>query len=74
MNDQEMLREIHTALVGNEALGHKGLVKRIEETERDVANLKKFRDNLKAKVFAVATGCGGLASGAVEGIKTLLHR
>ncbi len=74
MNDQQMLREIHTALVGNESLGHKGLVRRIEEAEDDVAKLKNFRDTIKTRVFAVATACGGLVSGATEGIKTLLHK
>jgi len=33
VGDQKKLNEIHAALVGNESLGHKGLVKRVETLE-----------------------------------------
>lgn len=39
MNDEEkqMLREVHTAIVGNPTLGHKGLVERVDVLEKNDA-------------------------------------
>lgn len=35
MNDHEkqMLQDIHSAVIGNESLGHRGLVKRVDDAE-----------------------------------------
>lgn len=32
--EKQMLHEVHSALVGNETLGHEGLVKKVEKHER----------------------------------------
>ena len=40
--DKMMLREIHSAVIGNEALGHEGLVKKVKRHEEWIsgANVK----------------------------------
>lgn len=41
--DRKMLREVHAAIVGNEPLGHKGIITRLDEAEVQIAaHNKKF--------------------------------
>ncbi len=70
MTPEDKINAIHAALVGNEELGHVGLVKRIEAMQRDVGELKRFRDTLKAKASVIATLAGALGASIVEWIKT----
>lgn len=36
--DKRMLQEIHSAVIGNEALGHEGLVKKVKRHEEWIAS------------------------------------
>ena len=38
--DKMMLREIHSAVIGNEALGHEGLVKKVKRHEEWISGAK----------------------------------
>jgi len=60
--DKRKLDEIHSALVGNDSLGQKGLVKRIEYVENHVSSV----ENLKMKIIGgiLALSAAGSAIGA----------
>lgn len=58
---EQMLKELHTAIVGNEKYGHLGLVSRTKKIEERVKNIE---------TKALIIGAGG--AGAVLGLKGLI--
>jgi hypothetical protein len=76
---EEMLKELHTAIVGNETLGHIGLVKRMEMAERELeavqpivqAFLSKKEDSKKLRNTIIGS-CITLVLGMIGHITTIL--
>lgn len=56
-NCELKIREVHAALVGNETLGHRGIVSRINALEEYKENDKKLKNKI----------AGGVAVGSVIG-------
>lgn len=56
---KEQLNEIHQAIVGNTAMGHTGIIARMEIAEKRVTELEKVIDKLKV-VIAQVGAIGGL--------------
>ncbi|MES2382480.1 MAG: hypothetical protein V4538_15640 [Bacteroidota bacterium] len=67
MNPQQekKLNEVHDAIVGNESIGHKGIITRLIEVEVEMEKNKQ----IKNKVI------GGVVTGGFfgSGIATLIH-
>jgi hypothetical protein len=72
-HQEEMLKEVHAALVGNEAMGHIGLIKRVSEVEKSIISyspaIQSFVDRkneskkLRSTIIASAvTVLGGLVT------------
>ncbi len=79
----DMIKSIKLAVVGDEEMGHTGLVKRVEENEREIKTLKaalneeiqKLKDIIKdfKVLFAKAAAFGGIVgSGITIGIGWLI--
>lgn len=69
----EKLDAIHQAIVGNEAMGHVGLVKTIQLQEKRIEVLEEFIDKLKialAKMGAI----GGIVGSAITLFLTWLFK
>ena len=50
-HDKELLREIHSAVIGNETLGHEGLVKKVARHEKWIV-----RADIKAALVVGGAG------------------
>ncbi len=47
---EKLLRDVHTAIVGNEGIGHKGLVSRMQEVEEYQVKDKRFKNRIAGGV------------------------
>jgi len=65
---QDDVRQIKDALLGNE-FGNKGIVKRLECTEKKSNDNKKKITNIKSKSVVLGTASGGVFVGIIEAIK-----
>ena len=46
MEMKGQVEEIYTAMVGNEGMGQKGLIQRIQKMEDDISSMKVLRDRI----------------------------
>jgi len=69
--DKQLLHEIHSALIGNEDLGHKGLVKRVEETENWIAEQKRIHNKIAGALFVIFALSSALAFLIHAGLRKL---
>lgn len=52
--NEKKLNEVHAAIVGNEAIGHKGLIPRMQDVEKYQDKDRRFKNKL-AGGFTVGT-------------------
>lgn len=64
----ELLRDIHTALVGND-LGTTGLINRMDAVEKKSSENKKQLNNIKSTSVLYGTGAGTGVSAIILAIK-----
>lgn len=64
---EQMLKELHTAIVGNEQYGHKGLVKVTKELEDRIVVAEKKQKDVEKKMLIF----GALGTGAALGFRGL---
>lgn len=63
---RESLHRIETALVGDPAMGNKGIVARLNETELDVRKILRWRDSVKLRLGFVASVTALIVTGLIE--------
>lgn len=55
---KSMMKEIHTALVGDKELGHEGLVSQVKENRKDIDEIKTGVKRFKWTVLGIGFGAG----------------
>jgi hypothetical protein len=77
---ERVLNEVKTALVGNEALGNKGIVNRLKEVEVGMTELNRIRADevatrkgALAVLSAVAAICGSIGAAVYSFLSRLNH-
>lgn len=78
-HQEKMLREVHTALVGNEKMGHIGLIKRVSEVENAIISYKPAiqsfvdrKNETKKLRTTIVTACISVVTGLAIHITVLL--
>lgn len=64
---EQMLKELHTAIVGNEIYGHKGLVKVTQELDERLEVAEKKQKEVEKKMLIF----GALGTGVALGFRGL---
>jgi len=73
INDmQKSINRIEDALLGNE-FGNKGIVKRLECTEKKTVENKKELTNIKSNSVLMGSVAGGGVWGIIEAVKAWFH-
>lgn len=65
---KESLARIETALMGDSAMGNKGLVVRMQELEAEAAANAQWRDGLRSHISAVAGGVAVVVTATIQGV------
>lgn len=71
---RDSLHRIELALVGDPAMGNKGLVARMSEVEKEASENTTWRESVKARVGVVAAVVSFLATAALHFGSSLISR
>ena len=63
------MREMYTAIVGNEKLGHEGIVHRVSEIEKTMALQEKTFESIRNKAIGFSVGFASIFTIVFEIIK-----
>lgn len=67
------LGEVKMSIQGDTKLGIIGIVKRQDSQERDLDDLKKWRNGLNMRIAFISGFCGAVSFGGLEGVRALFH-
>lgn len=65
---KESLARIETALMGDPAMGNKGLVLRVQDLEKESAVNATWRDGLRSHITAISSGVAVVVAAIVQGV------
>lgn len=65
---KESLARIETALMGDPAMGNKGLVMRVRDLEQQCDDTSSWRNGVQAKITVISSAVAVVAAAIVQGI------
>jgi hypothetical protein len=69
---RDTVKEIHQAIVGNEAMGHTGMIKRMNEHDTRLQDVEKFVSDFKVTIAKISAFFGVLGAGVTILIDRLI--